>query len=141
MNRENQTERGGQESSDEERTRGRKNERQYAPTGSEPVLREPRTVRCRVKISEMEEAETEDRETSCWEVENEGMKTTEGEVNGRSTNDVSTTTTMISNEEDNEKPREEMNQQAMNTEENWHASETTSTQLRMTDFETTRQLE
>ena len=52
INRENQTERGIQENSDKERTRGRKipgggikNERQYAPTGSKPALREPRTVR------------------------------------------------------------------------------------------------
>ena len=40
---------------------------------------------------------------------------------------------MISIEEDSEKPREE-DQQEMNTEENWHSSEISSTQLRMTDF-------
>ena len=91
-------------------------------------------------ISETEEEETEDRETKYWEMENEGTKTTE-EVSGRSTTDLSTTTTIISNEEDSEKPREEMGQQGMNTEENWHASETTSTQLRMTDFDAARQLE
>ena len=38
---------------------------------------------------------------------------------------------IVPNEEDNEKPREKMGHQEMNTGENWHGSETSSTQLRM----------
>ena len=83
----------------------------------------------------------EDRETNSWEMENKRTETTEREVSGRkqpnedsSTTGISTTTTRISSEEDSEKPREE-DQQEMNSEENWHRSEKSPTQLRMTDFE------
>ena len=59
-----------------------------------------------VKICETEEEETDDRETNSWKMENEGTETTEKEVSGRSTAELSTTNTMISHDEDNEKSRE-----------------------------------
>ena len=62
-------------------------------------------------------------------MENEERETTEGEVSGRTTTVLSTTRTMISNEEDNEKPREEMGQQEMNTEENCHVDPTKNDRL------------
>ena len=92
-------------------------------------------VRLRDKRGETEEDETEERETISWQMENEGKATTEGERSGRSAAELTMTPTMITEDENKEDLIERTGNQEMKIKENWHRSETSSTQIRMTDFE------
>ena len=89
--------------------RGSQEKQKSAPTGTERVLSEPRVLRFREEDmrKESEEYDTEERETACWEMENEWTETTEGEGSGKGAADESTTTTAVTVEEDKEKEGEQ----------------------------------
>ena len=68
-------------------------------------------------------------------METERTETIEGEGIGKIAAEQSTTTTMIIDDEDQKNSIEQTGNQEMNIEEDWHGSKTSSTQLRMTNFE------
>ena len=68
-------------------------------------------------------------------MENEGTEAAEREGSGKGALEENTIITEVTKEEDKEKEGEQNGNQKMNIEEDWHASELSSTQVGMTDFE------